>query len=608
MRTRRSHNSINGSVLSAALILIAITVSLVAASFAWFASLNHVSNDQEFTAETIAGYFADGDGSQGDPYIINNPRHLYNLAWLQDRGAITKYTYFKLGADIDMAGMLGGEDGAPAGAIPPIGTKDNPFVGHFDGQGHVISNLWVSTNPDHWKEKPQGMNEYISTHVGLFGAVGKDAAGNGAIIENFVLDRVEITCDIDATVGIICGYVGAMVNDIGVYNGHITVANGATCKSNYSILGEKGEGITWVGGPVLDAEHGGPVGDLLVDPNDYFYQDRGAGAVRERFDGVSGVFEPVPFAVNNSAVFVGALAATSSSSMPNKRDFYEYSHATGTYSEFSTSTNPSPTKTKLATIYSDRYDKKVDTAITIVKPDFNNQVSVDINNTPNNTSDDVLLPKNSIWFKPQVKGKVGMMFTVGSMNNDRYASLYLCQRDASGKLVVVEKKDFLFEKKSLNNGSFVYCEYEITDEEKAKNYEYIISGSNSTGHSVGDFYFLALLLAGTSPDSSEEDKPIDGVYSDTIYSVDYVTSTDVKFDTAEGETPYRIHMTLLHINEFTASGDYNFHYNAMNDGKVHYYDLAGHIEDYSRDKEATPDNTAGNYKPRDPGGTQTPTQ
>lgn len=605
MRTKRSHRSINSSALSAALLLIAITVSLITASFAWFAALNDVGNDRDFTATTIAGYFADGDGSKDDPYIINNARHLYNLAWLQEKQVFTKYTYFKLGDDIDMSGMLGGEDGAPAGAIPPIGTKDNPFVGHFDGQGYVISNLWVSTNPDDWKEKPQGMNDYSSTHVGLFGAVGKDAEGNGAIIENFVLDRVEITCDIDATVGIICGYVGSMVNDIGVYNGSITVENGAKCKSNYSILGEKGDDITWVGGPVLDAAYGGPVGDLLVDPNDYFYEERGEGAVRERFNGVSGVFEPVPFAVNNSAVFVGSLTATPSNEMPNKSNFYEYSYETGTYSRFSESTNPSPTKTKLATIYSDRYSKNSDTAITIVKPDFNNQVLVDLYNTPNDETDDILLPKNSIWFKPQVKGKVGMMFTVGNMPGDRYASIYLCQRDDDGNLVVVEKKDFLFQKKSLKNGSFVYCEYEISDEEKAKNYEYIISGSNSTGHSVGNFYFLALLLAGTSPDSGEVDKPIEGEYSDTIYSVDYVSEEFLnEFKETDRSIDFStIHMTLLHINEFTASGDYNFRYNAMSDGLVHYYDPDEHIEDYSRDKEATLDNTESNYEIRDPGGT-----
>ena len=602
MRTRRSHNSINGSVLSAALILIAITVSLVAASFAWFASLNHVSNDQHFTAETIAGYFADGDGSQGDPYIINNPRHLYNLAWLQDRGAITKYTYFKLGADIDMAGMLGGEDGAPAGAIPPIGTNDNPFVGHFDGQGHVISNLWVSTNPDHWKEKPQGMNEYISTHVGLFGAVGKDAAGNGAIIENFVLDRVEITCDIDATVGIICGYVGAMVNDRGVYNGNITASNGATCKSNYSILGEKGEGITWVGGPVLDAEHGGPVGDLVVDPTDRFSTNP------NRFTGVEeGELLLVPGAVNNNAYYVGELSATSADKGTN---FWEYKN--GQPNRFTVDSSSSKSKLKINEIW-ENYSSN-DVAIEVVEPDFSiaNAVQFDVNNTPDKDEDDIYLPANSIWFTPQCPGVVSMVFSVSNNSNTRYAALYICER-VDGYLQVVEKKEFSYVKdKNSKKGDLFYYEYEITQDEYDEHYEYVIGGSS--GRYFEDFFFNALVLAGTSPDSEAVTPPTEGQYSDTIYSVDYVTEEFLN-SFIEIETDVRdinfstIHMTLLHINEFTASGDYKFYYNAMNDdGKVHYYDPAGHIEDYSRDKEATLDNNMNNYQVRDPGGTQTPTQ
>ena len=52
---------------------------------------------------------------------------------------------------------------APAHAWTPIGTKDAPFLGTFDGQGHTISGIYMSGagNPDF-------------SNVGLFGYVGRE--------------------------------------------------------------------------------------------------------------------------------------------------------------------------------------------------------------------------------------------------------------------------------------------------------------------------------------------------------------------------------------------------------------------------------------------------
>ena len=79
-------------------------------------------------------------------------------------------------ADIDMKEQT----------FTPIGNQATLFVGEFDGQGHVISNLTVSGGD----------------YTGLFGVVS-----GGADIRNFVLDK---TCSISggAFVGVIGGTNG----------------------------------------------------------------------------------------------------------------------------------------------------------------------------------------------------------------------------------------------------------------------------------------------------------------------------------------------------------------------------------------------------------------
>jgi hypothetical protein len=71
--------------------------------------------------------------------------------------------------------------------VTPIGTAENPYIGTFDGQGHIISNLIIKSSRD---------------YTGLFGIVS-----GGATIRNFVLDA---SCSISgsAFVGIIGGSNG----------------------------------------------------------------------------------------------------------------------------------------------------------------------------------------------------------------------------------------------------------------------------------------------------------------------------------------------------------------------------------------------------------------
>ncbi len=249
----------NKRLVSSIALAVLLILSLITTSVAWFANFIEVHTEGEFEASSIVSYFAGGDGTETDPYIVMTPKHLYNLSWLQNQGAFDgKKFYFQVSdlvgnpVTIDMAGMIYGSDSEhKTGAIPPIGTKEKPFEGYLNGCGSVIKNLWVSTRKADWKEQPEGAGDYSSKYVGLFGAIGGEA-----IIEDFILDTVEVTTHINgAKVGIICGYVNAMVRNVGVYNGIISVVDGAVCTSNYSLLGEKDARIVWDDMPKVDSQY-----------------------------------------------------------------------------------------------------------------------------------------------------------------------------------------------------------------------------------------------------------------------------------------------------------------------------------------------------------------
>lgn len=76
--------------------------------------------------------FAGGDGTEADPYLIDNANHLQNMHALNWSGSANNPYYFKLTADINMAGRN----------WQPLNNVD-PYIRHlhFDGDGHIISNL-----------------------------------------------------------------------------------------------------------------------------------------------------------------------------------------------------------------------------------------------------------------------------------------------------------------------------------------------------------------------------------------------------------------------------------------------------------------------------------
>ncbi len=194
--------------------------AVVTGTFSWFVNVLQM-NVMDLEANSAGAYFAYGNGTSLHPYGIRSPRHLYNLSWLQysgffnkdedNDGVIDKQYYFELASDINMSGWT----------IPPIGTERYPFVGNFNGGGHVISNLTIS-NKSSFEEKPTGVAYDVRPEiVGLFGVVGElDAlpytySSSINEINNLIIDSINVESKTSKTlIGLAAGYVNASIEGI----------------------------------------------------------------------------------------------------------------------------------------------------------------------------------------------------------------------------------------------------------------------------------------------------------------------------------------------------------------------------------------------------------
>lgn len=210
----------------------------VASTISWFTKVLSIDMNENVTGESNGAYFASGSGEAGDPFIINSPVHLYNLAWLQylgyfnnnTIGAKSGPTYFaidpSLNGPIDMTGWI----------LPPIGTTLYPFVGVFNGNGKTIANLTTinSSNVADYPKKPYPVRQANVVNnvnvLGLFGVVGTcgltgtgvtsvyPAAGYSAnAISNFYIDNGHVQNYQSSTLaGIAAGYVNAPLTGVGI--------------------------------------------------------------------------------------------------------------------------------------------------------------------------------------------------------------------------------------------------------------------------------------------------------------------------------------------------------------------------------------------------------
>ena len=124
-------------------------------------------------------------------YEIQNASQLRQFASDLNAGRITGKVTVSLKNDID----LGNQE------FTPIGTTENPFNGTFNGNGHVIKNLYISN-------AVSGTQNY----VGLFGVVGSGS-----------INRLGVTGNINTNST--SSYVGGLVGEAKVQSGDTLIIN-----------------------------------------------------------------------------------------------------------------------------------------------------------------------------------------------------------------------------------------------------------------------------------------------------------------------------------------------------------------------------------------------
>ena len=151
-----------------------------------------------------------GDGSEANPYQISTPEQLNSIG----NNPILMNKCFRLTADIDMSIYSGSTYDS---AYKIIGNKDNPFVGIFDGDGYVVSNLTV-------KETSTG-------YAGLFGMTSRESE-----IRNLGIRDVNVTVSgmSSTEAGGLAAHCKGIIKDcwsignvsVNINGGHLAVSGG----------------------------------------------------------------------------------------------------------------------------------------------------------------------------------------------------------------------------------------------------------------------------------------------------------------------------------------------------------------------------------------------
>ena len=123
-----------------------------------------------------------GEGTEADPYLINNAEELAFLSEAVNSGNAFAGTYFLMTADIDL-----GVAPYNAGWTPIGNGYSNSFRGIFDGGSHVIQSLTVISAND---------------YVGLFGYVG-----DGGVVNGLGIDENSMISSTGNYVGGVAGYI-----------------------------------------------------------------------------------------------------------------------------------------------------------------------------------------------------------------------------------------------------------------------------------------------------------------------------------------------------------------------------------------------------------------
>jgi hypothetical protein len=187
-----------------------------------------------------------GTGTENDPYLIETAANLAFLSYMVNKNFDTQGLHFRLTTDIDLNGSedqpwkpIGlydrgfDEDGCDRGSLNSIGFSPySAFRGHFDGDGHSISNIYIDS-------------EYA--YAGMFG-YADSRTEEMAIIENVFVSN---------------GYIrGGTCGGIVGYGERLVVSH---CRNVATIEGQNVGGVVGNGSPkVIKCSNAGQLSGFNV--------------------------------------------------------------------------------------------------------------------------------------------------------------------------------------------------------------------------------------------------------------------------------------------------------------------------------------------------------
>lgn len=287
----------------------------VSAALSWFMSDVKMPDSFSVIGNSGSAYFYKGNGTEENPYIIRSNRHFYNLAWLQDIGMFNKQkvdengdpvfedghpvieqVYFKLDDSLKATGLnLNGM------TLPPIGTEQYPFLGHFDGNNVIVSNFSVSNQfSDYGTYHPARVGNFSNSEsgvkqpniIGLFGVVGQfeeegDYVYDSEVntLSNFGANNFTVKTVTDSSlIGLAAGYVNSELSNVAVNNGSLNVAASGVTALDEENLTDKLSDYTVVGyctdaykADVSNSE--GTVYGVDITGDEFAVNDDGDGAI-----------------------------------------------------------------------------------------------------------------------------------------------------------------------------------------------------------------------------------------------------------------------------------------------------------------------------------------
>ena len=182
-----------------------------------------ISNRYQFDPFVDTFRFA-GEGNESSPYLIRNATDLYMFSLLVNKGEYMT-AHFKMTADIDLEGSSF--------------TRVYEFSGTFDGDGHVITNLYI--------------NEPNGERVGFIGYLNGGTIKNLGIAQSIVIGKKWVGAfagrSLNAT--LINCYSIATVKGVDDVGGLVGMCNSTTIKNAFSAANVTG--TTSVGGIVGSA-------------------------------------------------------------------------------------------------------------------------------------------------------------------------------------------------------------------------------------------------------------------------------------------------------------------------------------------------------------------